>query len=200
MRNIRRVVTGHDATGKAIVLTDGNPPNITRSDVQDDLSFYELWNTGENHIVTAQTHEPTDDHTDTAPPKGGTVIRVVDIPPEGQDGPKFDKEQAKKLFEAVGLGENAEHTVTGRHPLMHRTESIDYGIVLEGQIVLLLDDSEVVLEVGDVVVQRGTIHAWTNRTGTIARMAFVLTDATFDPDLVTDQAAQDKRIKDGAHG
>ena len=82
---------------------------------------------------------------------------------------------------------------------MHRTESIDYGIVLEGQIVLLLDDSEVVLEQGDMVVQRGTIHAWTNRTDRITRMLFVLTDGTFDAGLATLQAQHDQRIKDAAH-
>ena len=79
---------------------------------------------------------------------------------------------------------------------MHRTESIDYGIVLEGQIVLLLDDSEVVLEQGDMVVQRGTIHAWTNRTDRITRMLFVLTDGAFDPDLARKTAEHDKRIKE----
>ena len=83
----------------------------------------------------------------------------------------------------MGLARNAEHHKAGRHPLMHRTESIDYGIVLSGEIVLLLDDSEVHLKQGDVVVQRGTIHAWTNRTDTICRMAFILTDGRFAPDL-----------------
>jgi uncharacterized cupin superfamily protein len=78
---------------------------------------------------------------------------------------------------------------------MHRTESIDYGIVLEGQIVLLLDDEEVVLEAGAVVVQRGTIHAWSNRTDRIARMLFVLTDGEFDPELAAKQAEHDARIK-----
>lgn len=198
MRTARRVVTGHDDTGKAIVLSDGQPPNITRSEVQKNLAFYELWNTGPAPIVTAATDELTDRHTDTAPPQGGTVVRFVDIPPEGKNGPILDKSQAKKLFDAVGLGENADHTIPGRHPLMHRTESIDYGIVLEGQIVLLLDDSEVVLEQGDIVVQRGTIHAWTNRTDRITRLAFVLTDATFDQELASAQAAHDARIKQAA--
>jgi hypothetical protein len=133
--------------------------------------------------IDAQYEEPTLKHKDTAPPKNGTVIRFVDMPPEGPDGPVFDKDQARELFSAVGLAENAEHHKPGRHPLMHRTESIDYGIVLSGEIVLLLDDGEVLLREGDVVVQRGTIHAWTNRTDRICRMAFILTDGRFDPDL-----------------
>ena len=67
---------------------------------------------------------------------------------------------------------------------MHRTASIDYGIVLEGEITLILDDSEVTLRAGDVVVQRGTDHAWANRGDTIAKVVFVLVDGEFDPALV----------------
>ncbi len=200
-RSARRVVTGHDASGKAIVLSDGEPPHITRSEVQAGLAFYELWNTREMPCtVTANESEPTDLHRDTAPPSNGTIIRFVDMPPEGESGPDFDKETARKLFEKIGLAENAEHTIPGRHPLMHRTESVDYGIVLEGQIVLLLDDEEVVLEQGDMVVQRGTIHAWTNRTDKITRMAFILTDGKFAPELAGKQAEHDERIKELANG
>jgi hypothetical protein len=198
-RDIRRVVTGHDETGRAIVLSDGAPPHVTRPPQQPGLAFHEIWNTRASPApVTATESEPTDLHRDTAPPANGTIIRIVDIPPEGQDGPDFDKETAKALFEKVGLGENAEHTIPGRHPLMHRTESIDYGIVLEGQIVLLLDDEEVVLETGDVVVQRGAIHAWTNRTDRITRMLFILTDGKFDQELARKQAEHDARVKTAA--
>lgn len=198
-RNVRRVVTGHDETGKAIVLSDGAPPVVIRPKHQPGLAFYELWHTDQSPApVTATEAEPTERYTETAPLPNGTIIRMVDIPPEGQDGPDFDKETAEALFAQVGLAENAEHTIPGRHPLMHRTESIDYGIVLEGQIVLLLDDSEVVLEVGDMVVQRGTIHAWTNRTDKICRMLFVLTDGTFDADLKTRFEDHDRRLKEAA--
>ena len=199
-RNIRRVITGHDECGKAVVLADGSPPHVTRPEHQPGLAFHELWNTNAMPSpITATQTDPTDEHRDTAPPLNGTVIRVVDIPPEGEDGPEFDKETARALFDKVGLAENAEHTIPGRHPLMHRTESVDYGIVLEGQIVLLLDDSEVVLERGDVVVQRGTIHAWTNRTDQITRMLFILTDGEFDPELAKAQQEHDKRIKEAAN-
>lgn len=199
-RNVRRVVTGHDSSGKAVVLSDGAPPHVTRPEQQPGLAFHELWNTRAMPCpVTAVEPEPTDRHRDTAPPQNGTVIRMVDIPPEGPNGPDFDKETSRELFDKVGLAENAEHTIPGRHPLMHRTESIDYGIVLDGQIVLLLDDSEVVLETGDMVVQRGTIHAWTNRTDRITRMLFVLTDGAFDPKLVEAQTAHDRSVKEAAH-
>ncbi len=194
--NVRRVVTGHDDAGKAVVLSDAPPPHVTRPPQQPGLAFHEIWNTRAcPSLVSAVEDEPTDLHRDTAPPASGTIIRIVDLPPEGEGGPNFDKETARALFEKVGLAENAEHAIPGRHPLMHRTASIDYGVVLEGQIVLLLDDEEVVLEAGDVVVQRGTIHAWTNRTDRITRMLFVLTDASFAPDLASKQAEQDARVR-----
>jgi hypothetical protein len=194
--DIRRVVTGHDSVGRAVVLSDAAPPHVTRPQQQPGLAFHEIWNTRACPApVAAVESEPTDLHRDTAPPPRGTIIRIVDIPPEGQDGPRFDKATARALFEKVGLGANAEHTIPGRHPLMHRTESVDYGMVLEGQIVLLLDDEEVVLDAGDVVIQRGTIHAWTNRTDRITRMLFVLVDGVFDPELARKQAEHDARVK-----
>jgi uncharacterized cupin superfamily protein len=67
------------------------------------------------------------------------------------------------------------------HPLMHRTESIDYGVVIEGELTLVLDDSEVRLAPGSVVVQRGTNHAWANRSGRPCRMLFVLVDGRYEP-------------------
>ncbi|MGV1862499.1 cupin domain-containing protein [Rhizobium rhizogenes] len=194
-RNVRRVVTGHDSRGKAIVLQDGEPPLVIRSPIQAGLAFHEIWNTSEMpQQIAADFDEPTLLHSSTAPPKRGTVIRVVDLPPEGPDGPVFDKEQSRELFSAVGLAENAERHKPGRHPLMHRTESIDYGIVLFGEIVLLLDDSEVHLKHGDVVVQRGTVHAWTNRSDHICRMAFILTDGEFEEELTRALDEHDARI------
>jgi len=194
-KTVRRVVTGHDSAGKAIVLADGEPPVVIRSPVQAGLAFHEIWNTtGMPQTIAASFDEPTHLHTVTAPPKSGTVIRIVDMPPEGPDGPSFDKEQSRELFAAVGLEKNAERHKPGRHPLMHRTESIDYGIVLSGEIVLLLDDSEVHLKQGDVVVQRGTVHAWTNRTNEICRMVFILTDGAFGPELAEKLTAHDQRL------
>nr|WP_243752334.1 cupin domain-containing protein [Leucobacter weissii] len=82
---------------------------------------------------------------------------------------------------------------------VHRTESIDYGIVLEGRITLILDDSEVTAEAGDIVVQRGTDHAWANRGDSIARVAFVLVDGEFQADLL-DALPSDVRERLMRHG
>lgn len=196
--DIRRIVTAHDQNGVAVIESDGTLPHVTRPPGQPGLAFHEIWNTDETPFALGFSEpEPTDRHRNTAPPANGTIIRIVDIPPEGKDGPNFDKDHTKALFDAVGLGENAEHIAPGRHPLMHRTESVDYGVVLSGEITLMLDEDEVALHPGDVVVQRGTIHAWANRSNDICRMLFVLTDATFDPALKRAQDEQDARIQAG---
>jgi naringenin degradation protein FdeH len=149
----RRVVTGHDAQGRSVVLVDGPTPT-SRS--VPGAAFHELWNTtGSPAPVTPEeSREPTDRPLVTPPDPNGTVVRIVDLEPQS------------------------------RSP-MHRTETIDYGIVLGGDVVLLLDDgSETRLRAGDVVIQRGTDHAWVNPTDMPARMAFVLVDGRFTDELL----------------
>lgn len=180
---VRRVVTGHTAAGKAVVLADGEPPLVIRSPVQPGLAFHEIWNTtAMPQLVAATFDEPTTKHAGTTPPKGGTVIRIVDLPPEGPDETAIRQGPVARAVLRRRPRRERRAARPGRHPLMHRTESIDYGIVLSGEIVMLLDDTEVLLRAGDVVVQRGTVHAWTNRTREICRMAFILTDGAFEPD------------------
>lgn len=161
-RSVRRIVTGHDASGKSIILSDGTPPNIR--DRGTGVDFIEIWNTPTvPAIVTATEPEPTDGPLVTPPPAGGTRIRLNDFHPGHIDKlpPRAD----------------------GRHKMMHRTKSIDYGIVIEGEIWMILDDSEVLLTPGTVVVQRGTDHAWENRSDTMCRMAFILVSGEFSEDL-----------------
>lgn len=193
--DIRRIVTGHDHSGKAVIIEQGALAHVTHPPTQPGLAFHEIWNTNQMPMPIGFTQaDPTEGLCETAPPAGGTIIRIVDIPAEGRNGPGFDKSQAEELFAAVGLAENAKHTLPGRHPLMHRTESIDYGVVLAGEIVLVLDEDEINLRPGDVVVQRGTIHAWANRSNQICRMLFVLTDGRLEPNLASAIAKHDRAL------
>jgi mannose-6-phosphate isomerase-like protein (cupin superfamily) len=112
-----------------------------------------------------------DRQTGVAPPVGGSVFRVVEFKPVGAAGPQASNEAMKA---ELGL---AAGDAPARHPFMHRTASVDYAVILSGEIDMLLDDGEVRLKAGDVVVQRGTNHAWVNRSGAPCRIAFVLIDA-----------------------
>jgi quercetin dioxygenase-like cupin family protein len=156
----RRVVTGHTPDGVSVVLTDGPVP-VSKQIPEDGVAFHEIWNTAgaPARITATEESEPTERELAVPPPPRGTKIRINEF------APGFLNEA--RLQSPV-----------------HRTASVDYGIVLEGEITLVLDDSEVTLRAGDVVVQRGTDHAWANRGDAVCKVAFVLVDGEFDPSLL----------------
>ena len=95
----------------------------------------------------------------------------------------MDVETSKALFASLGNASGSTFEKKGRHPLMHRTETIDYAIILSGEITMLLDDTEVLLKAGDILIQCGTDHAWTNRSNAPCTVAFILIDGEFDENL-----------------
>jgi quercetin dioxygenase-like cupin family protein len=147
----RRIVTGHDASGKSVVLSDTASPKTT--DI-GTAAFHEIWVTeGMPVQIPASEAEPTDRPIRVGPPANGVMIRVTEMEP-GAESP------------------------------MHRTETLDVGIVLEGETWLLLDDgSQTRVGPGDAVVQRGTNHAWANRSDRPVRMVFVLVDGEIGEDV-----------------
>jgi mannose-6-phosphate isomerase-like protein (cupin superfamily) len=144
-----------------------------------------VWNTRETPArVDRSSGEPPEEGIVLAPPRNGTRIRVLDIPPETAAMEKVDAAQARALFAQIGAADaSTNDSGTARHPHMHRTETIDYGIVLEGEITLLVDVGEVTVRAGDIVVQRGTNHGWANRSGKNCRIAFILIDGKFSDGL-----------------
>ena len=180
----RRIVTGHDAEGKAVILRDGASPK-TLYDPGHKLDFYEIWNTnGSPAPLIAGEEEPTDRPIRIPPQSNGTIIRICDFHPGGlHAGAQLDAALAAKSFATMGDARNSTYKPGAPHPMMHRTQSIDYGIVLEGEIYLILDDAESLIKAGDIVVQRGTNHAWDNRSDAICRMVFILIDGIFTPEL-----------------
>jgi len=181
----RRIVTGHDADGKSVVLEDAPPPRVARIGGELGPIFYEVWNTRETPArIDRASGEPHEDGIVLAPPANGTRIRVLDIPPEDGRLENLSAEEARAHFAEVGAADASTHQDTGsRHAFMHRTETIDYGIVLEGEITLILDEGETVARAGDIVIQRGTNHGWANRSGKNCRIAFILIDGKFEPEL-----------------
>lgn len=180
---IQRIVTGHDENGKSIVVSNGPLPVVKELEAIPGTIFHEVWNT--------QGSTPIIDNGDDAaagpivlpPPVNGTRIRFVDIPPDTED---FLKEGAAKMHDAFSeIGDSKASTVAeaSPHPLMHRTESIDYGIVMEGELTLVLETGDVDLKPGSVVIQRGTNHAWANRSGKLCRMLFILVDGKYAPEI-----------------
>jgi quercetin dioxygenase-like cupin family protein len=147
----RRIVTGHDASGKSVVLSDAPTPKTL--DI-GTAAFHEVWITSETPApIAASEPEPTDRPVRTPPPAGGALVRFTEMAP-------------------------------GAAAPMHRTESVDVGVVLEGETWLVLDDgSETRVGPGDVVVQRGTNHSWENRSDKPVRMMFVMLDGAITDEV-----------------
>jgi hypothetical protein len=181
----RRIVTGHDEDGKAIIQEDGPPPRVQRIGGEIGPIFYEVWNTRDTPApIDRASGEPAEDGIILAPPKNGTRIRVLDIPPEDSSLKAMTPEQARAHFAEVGAGDASSHQGQGsRHAFMHRTETVDYGIVLDGELVLIMDEGETIVRAGDIVVQRGTNHGWANRSDRNCRIAFILIDGRFEDGL-----------------
>ena len=158
-RETRRIVTGHDAGGKSVILSDGPPPqHHEMRGVSVGAEFFEMWNASRAvPILTSVEASEPNEREFTIMPVAGHLLRILDIYPP-KDG--------------------------GKRTVMHRTKTLDYVVVIEGEVILLLDDSEVALKAGDVVVQRGTNHAWENRSEKIARAAFFHIDAQFSEELL----------------
>ncbi|WP_226635016.1 cupin domain-containing protein [Novosphingobium profundi] len=181
----RRIVTGHNEKGEAVLLEAAPPPRVAKIGEEFGPWFYEVWNTTETPAqIRPDGSEPPEDGIQLAPPKNGTRIRVLDIPPEDGRLENLTPEEAREHFAAIGAGDASSHSgATSRHAFMHRTETIDYGIVLEGEITLLLDVGECVAKAGDIVIQQGTNHGWANRSDKNCRIAFILIDGKYSPEL-----------------
>jgi mannose-6-phosphate isomerase-like protein (cupin superfamily) len=187
---IHRVVTGHDADGKAIVVSNGPLPTVVDIAAIPGTVFHEVWSTAATPAPVDNGADPTLGALMLPPPQRGTRMRFVDIPPDTAEFLAHGAANMKSAFSQIG--DEAASTVKAHspHPLMHRTESVDYGVVIEGEMTLVLDDSEVQLRPGSVVVQRGSNHAWANRSGQPCRMLFVLVDGAYDPAIAAALAAR----------
>ena len=173
---MRRVVTGHDEEGKSIVVLDGPPAQSIGEDVG---GLFELWNTDGNLINTKDRIDRADDEILLSPPKNGSKFRYFQINPT-PEGVPMDvlQNMAADAFEKIGA---SHHRIdTSKHPAMHKTDTIDYIILLDGDVTLILDKEEVDIKPHDVVVQRGTNHAWVNNGNNPALLIAVLIDSDLE--------------------
>jgi hypothetical protein len=171
--SFRRVVTGHDASGKAVVLHDSIAANVKTRPASGTTSTL-LWMTDTTPAALSDGADPASREIGITPPPTGSILRIVEYPPESARAAASEAMVRERREERQpGLQRNPAH----RHSGMHRTESIDYAIVLSGEIDMLLDDSEVHLKAGDIVIQQGTYHAWANRGPVPCVIAFTLIGA-----------------------
>ena len=168
---IRRIVTGHDSQGRACIVEDA-PAAATRTvPERPGYRAVNLWRTNQTPALLNED-DSVEKHQGILPPNSGTILRIIDFPPEPADPAERDR-RIRATF--GGIFHDATHD--GRkHPGMHKTDTVDYAICLEGEIWSVMDEGETLMRAGDVLIQRGTNHAWANRSQKTARIAFVLID------------------------
>ena len=171
---MRRIITGHNEEGKSVISIDGPP---ARSIGEEAGGLFEIWNTYGSGFDTQSKTDRADIDILLSPVKGGTKFRYFQINPipEGVSQEAIEAATAE-AFEKIGA---AHHRVdTSRNAAMHETDTIDYIILLKGDVSLILDDEEVKLQPHDVVVQRRTNHAWVNHGTEPALLIAVLIDSS----------------------
>jgi mannose-6-phosphate isomerase-like protein (cupin superfamily) len=166
---VRRVVTALDANGRAVALADGPVPLTS---LRSPNPAGEMWVTDKYPPDYSWQEDRAKTKVGLIPPNNGTIFRIVDFPPISAAVEKMD---VNTMMKVVGDHAPAKGAPV-RHPMMHRTRSLDYAIIMSGEIDMLLDDGEVHLKAGDVVVQQATNHAWVNRGKEVCRIAFILMD------------------------
>ncbi len=172
-RKIRRVVTGHDKNGVATVIMDEPANCILSRPNRPGVTLTNLWKSTQAPAMMERHDDPVDGPLILHPPKNGSVFRIVQFDPENPE--ELASLDGRAAFSEMGAGSSVVEGA--RHPFMHRTDSLDYAVVLTGEIYMMLDEDEYLLKAGDVVVQQGTNHAWSNRGSEPCQIAFILIDA-----------------------
>lgn len=160
IRPVRRVITGEDAQGQSMIVYDGPALNVVTAPAIAQV----IWATGDG---AAPGDEPAPaNHKFGFHSENGSILRIADFPPDTS----YNKEEMGRFLDDYGVRDHNNP----RHFWFHKTQSLDYAIVLEGEIYAMMDKGETLLRQGDVLVQRATNHSWSNRSGRNCRMAFIL--------------------------
>jgi len=168
---VRRVLTGHDAEGKSTIIADGFAANMKEMPPGSGLAVTELWETSVP-ADNAGRQDAGNRKVRLEPPQNGTLFRIVEFPPDAQWQSRPDARDWAKALDATHAPDRSS-----RDPMMHKTSTVDYIVVLKGEIYAIVDKGETLLKPGDVFVQRGTNHSWSVRGNEPCIVAVVLVDA-----------------------
>jgi len=169
---VRRVVTGHDADGKSIIASDGIAPNMKEMPSFPGLALTDLWETKGAPASNEGAADAAERPIHLEPPKNGTIVRIVEFPP---DSTRPSGSDGREGFKAIGAGHAQDRHSSD--PMMHRTNTVDYIIVLKGEIYAVMEKGETLLKAGDILIQRGTMHSWSVRGNEPCIVAAVLVNA-----------------------
>ena len=162
-RAVRRIVVV-DENDRSKVIADGPAPDMCTDPARPGFSSARIWVTDRTPIGLKAARTALDLPHRLEPPPGGSLCRVVTFPPDGSFRGKVGAQEVAAYFAAIGSPAASRYSTRAPHPYMQQTRTLDFCLVLEGEITLVLDTAEVHLKAGDTVVQRGTNHAWSNRS------------------------------------
>ena len=174
MKPVRRLVSGVDASGKSLFTEDASPKSVRSVPERPGYYAHEVW-LAPSAPIRLSDGDMTGQVKTVGPGEGGNILRVIDFPPEPKDPAERDRGMRATFSK---LYKDADHKPENSpHPGMHETETLDYAIILSGEIYAVMDKEEKLMKAGDILIQRGTNHAWANRADAPCRIAFVLMDA-----------------------
>ena len=168
---VRRIVVV-DENDRSKCIADGPSPDVRIDPGRPGFSSTRIWVTDRTPMRLNGLRESLDTPHTLEPPTGGSVCRVVTFPPDDTYKGKVGAKEVQAYFAAMGSPGASTYSPKAPHPYMQKTRTLDFCLVLEGEITLVLDTEEVQLKAGDTVVQRGTNHAWSNRSGKPCTIAF----------------------------
>jgi mannose-6-phosphate isomerase-like protein (cupin superfamily) len=169
---VRRVVTGHNAKGRSCFLMDGLAPNVKEMESMPGVALTDLWETTASPASNVGSADATARPVRLEPPKDGTLLRIVEFPPDSVWRGRAD---AGRAFDSIGAGHAPDKA--SDDPMRHKTNTVDYIIVLKGEIYAIMDEGETLLKAGDILVQRGTNHSWSVRGNEPCIVAAILVNA-----------------------
>ena len=172
---VRRIVTIDGDDGKSVAISDGPVPDVRTDPARPGFSSTRIWITDATPVEIARVRDALEPPHTIEPPPRGSVCRIVTLPPD--DAFKVGAEDGAAFFRAMGSPGASTYAAGAPNPYMQRTRTLDFCLVLDGEITLVLDTAEVHLAAGDTVVQRGTNHAWSNRSNRPCTIAISSHDA-----------------------
>jgi uncharacterized cupin superfamily protein len=175
---VRRIVTLDDERGKSVAMSDGPVPDVVVDPARPGFASTRIWVTDASPARIAHAPEALALPQRIEPPPRGSVCRIVTFPPDAAFRGKVGAGEVAAFFAAMGSPGASTFSATAPHPYMQKTRTLDFCLVLDGEITLVLDTEEVQLAAGDTVVQRGTSHAWSNRSDRPCTIAISSHDAT----------------------
>jgi len=174
----RRIVTIDDASGRSVAIADGPAPNVLIDLARPGFSSAQIWVTDATPVQISHARDAFSRMNGIMPPPHGSVCRIVTLPPDDTFRSKVDAKEIEAFFRAAGAPDASTYSGEAAHPYMQNTRTLDFCLILEGEVTLVLDTEEVALSAGDTVVQRGTNHAWSNRSNRPCTIAISSHDAT----------------------